>query len=237
LHFWALAALRVRRHLRAVPVDPRRTHIMRRCFALTRNLNRCGRTGGWSFFCHEHRRQPLIWSSFVLFTVLAGIASIQSAWWHGASREDARGAAFDLDMSIRYPGDFRLRLVNRTARPSGAGYIEVVSWADGAPAEDLKVRELFPNLIPNADWSYDVDLFRARREHSGSDQSFPRNPLSGYVAVSCDRCAQPQGWAFHVPGEADGWPSRSGQLSLTEFRYPSAKPGVGSSVKAGSVKP
>lgn len=54
---------------------------MRRCWGLTRNLHRCRRTGQWGFFCDEHRRQPFIWLSFVVFTVLGSIASMQSAWW------------------------------------------------------------------------------------------------------------------------------------------------------------
>lgn len=54
---------------------------MRRCFGVTRNLNLCGRIGDWRFFCSEHRRQPLVWLFGIVFTVLAGIASIQSAWW------------------------------------------------------------------------------------------------------------------------------------------------------------
>lgn len=54
---------------------------MRRCWGLTRNLHQCGRYGEWRFFCPEHRLQPLIWISFVVFTVLGSIASMQSAWW------------------------------------------------------------------------------------------------------------------------------------------------------------
>src|SRR4051794_25740048 len=49
---------------------------MQRCLGITRNLHRCGRVGNWRIFCHEHRRQPLVWLSFILFTVVGGIASI-----------------------------------------------------------------------------------------------------------------------------------------------------------------
>lgn len=51
---------------------------MRRCFGLTRNLNRCGRIGDWRFFCYEHKKQPLAWMAFFTFTVLGGAASIIS---------------------------------------------------------------------------------------------------------------------------------------------------------------
>jgi hypothetical protein len=50
-----------------------------RCFGITRNLNRCNRTGEWDLFCKEHRRQPLVWLVFIIFTVVAGAASIYSA--------------------------------------------------------------------------------------------------------------------------------------------------------------
>jgi hypothetical protein len=50
-----------------------------RCWGITRNLNRCGRDGEWRFFCSEHRRQPFVWLIFIIFTIIAGIASIYSA--------------------------------------------------------------------------------------------------------------------------------------------------------------
>lgn len=51
---------------------------MQRCWGLTRNLQFCGRRGNWRLFCNEHRRQPLGWICFLIFTVLAGTASILS---------------------------------------------------------------------------------------------------------------------------------------------------------------
>lgn len=58
---------------------------MRQCYGLTRNFHRCGREGDWRWFCPEHRRQPIVWLSFILFTVVAGTASIYSAWFSGES--------------------------------------------------------------------------------------------------------------------------------------------------------
>jgi len=52
-----------------------------RCFGITRNVRRCGRFGGWRFFCDDHRFQPLIWLSFLIFTVVAGTASIYSGFF------------------------------------------------------------------------------------------------------------------------------------------------------------
>ena len=58
---------------------------MRRCYGLTKNLYRCGREGDWRWFCPEHRRQPVVWFIFILFTVVAGTASIYSAWFSDGS--------------------------------------------------------------------------------------------------------------------------------------------------------
>lgn len=51
---------------------------MRKCFGLTRNLNRCGRVGSWKLFCHEHKKQPIAWVAFITFTVIGGVTSILS---------------------------------------------------------------------------------------------------------------------------------------------------------------
>lgn len=56
----------------------------RRCFGLTRSLNRCGRIGEWRWFCDEHKRQPIIWAFFIVFTVLGGAASIYSVLISGS---------------------------------------------------------------------------------------------------------------------------------------------------------
>jgi len=55
--------------------------IKRRCFGITINLHRCSRVGNWTFFCQEHKKQPIVWFSFLVFTVIAGIASIYSAFF------------------------------------------------------------------------------------------------------------------------------------------------------------
>ena len=53
---------------------------MGRCFGITKNLRRCSRIGDWKLFCFEHRLQPFVWLVIFVFTILAGIASMQSAW-------------------------------------------------------------------------------------------------------------------------------------------------------------
>lgn len=49
-----------------------------RCCGLTKNLNRCSRQGDWRLFCGEHGRQWIGWLFTLIFTVVAGAASIYS---------------------------------------------------------------------------------------------------------------------------------------------------------------
>src|SRR5438270_3664680 len=67
--------------------DWRSKLVMHRCCGLTRTLHQCSRTGNWRFFCGDHHRQPLVWISFLIFTVVAGFSSIYSAWWRGNARD------------------------------------------------------------------------------------------------------------------------------------------------------
>jgi hypothetical protein len=55
---------------------------MGRCFGITRSLCRCRKVGPWKFFCHDHSKQPLLGIWVLVFTVAAGIASMQSAWFN-----------------------------------------------------------------------------------------------------------------------------------------------------------
>ena len=59
------------------PAESGDTGPQRRCWGLTRSGKRCRRRGTWRFFCPEHSRQPLLsWLPYVVFTILAGTASI-----------------------------------------------------------------------------------------------------------------------------------------------------------------
>lgn len=76
---------------------------MARCFGITRNLHRCSRIGDWKLFCSEHQRQPLAWLFVFVFTVLGGLASMQSAWWpsrvHDSERTNIRNDALTTEVS------------------------------------------------------------------------------------------------------------------------------------------
>lgn len=51
-----------------------------RCIGLKKNLHRCKNQQNGRIFCHEHSRQWIAWTSFILFTVFSGIASIYSVF-------------------------------------------------------------------------------------------------------------------------------------------------------------
>ncbi len=68
---------------------------VRRCLGILKNWRRCGRFGPWRFYCDDHRWQPLQAIVFAVFTLLAGIASIESAWLPGI-KEHAIGVVNSL---------------------------------------------------------------------------------------------------------------------------------------------
>src|ERR1043166_1242884 len=65
-------------------------HDHRRCLGRNRNFRRCSRKGDWRFFCDDHRRQPLGWVFALVFTVIAGTASIHSAWFAKSPQNGTR---------------------------------------------------------------------------------------------------------------------------------------------------
>lgn len=89
---------------------------MRHCWGITRTLHRCGRRGDWAWFCDEHKRQPAAAAFAFVFTVLAGTASIYSAWFTvpkttaGTRPPDSHSTMGGVDH-----GDFKL--IVRTERP------------------------------------------------------------------------------------------------------------------------
>jgi hypothetical protein len=50
----------------------------RKCHGRKSNLHRCRRTGDWLLFCEDHSRQWVSWLSVLVFTIIAGTASIAS---------------------------------------------------------------------------------------------------------------------------------------------------------------
>ncbi len=89
---------------------------MGRCFGITRNFHFCGRNGDWKFFCSEHRRQPLVWLFVFVFTVVAGIASIKSAWW-SSQVDDKVIPVVDLSIGQPFASSTIITLKNSGAEP------------------------------------------------------------------------------------------------------------------------
>jgi len=67
-------------------IAPRGGAVERRCWGITRLFHRCGRYGQWKFiYCGDHRWQPFQ-ILFVVFTAIAGLASIYSSGWFSARK-------------------------------------------------------------------------------------------------------------------------------------------------------
>jgi len=92
--------------------------VERQCWAFRQsglNLSRCSRVGNWTFYCDQHRWQPLT-IAFLLFTVLGTIASYQGAGWLFSSKPstalwvritDTRNLKFDGDIAVIPKGEVR----------------------------------------------------------------------------------------------------------------------------------
>ena len=74
-----------------------------RCWGLNRNLRRCCRQGDWKFFCEDHELQPVTALVFIVFTVGAGTASMQSAWFPHFGQKDPAVGGFQRWTKLLYP--------------------------------------------------------------------------------------------------------------------------------------
>jgi hypothetical protein len=91
--------------------------VNRRCLGITRMFHRCGRYGQWIFYCEEHHRQPLQILFTLVFTVIAGIASIYSSGWFSVQKapirdlwvrvNDTSATTFDGDTTVMPGGNVR----------------------------------------------------------------------------------------------------------------------------------
>jgi hypothetical protein len=113
----------------------------RRCLGLTKTLHRCSRKGEWGLFCQEHKKQPLIWACFLLFTVVGGIASIYSAFFsqphaqnelETAKHKQVLSCVFEY--GVHLSGEFEKLM-----------YIEYIR--DNDPADDTERERFERNLI------------------------------------------------------------------------------------------
>jgi hypothetical protein len=206
---------------------------MQHCFGITRTLHRCSRTGNWRFFCNDHRRQPLVWTSFLVFTVVAGLSSIYSAWWRGGASgtvtqtgqvmpllpAPSPTARLDAALLLRYDG-FYIRVVNASRITATGVNVAVVTWRVGAPAADVRQDISVHNLPPTDESEFRVDLTPARFGREPDTKSL----YSGYFIVSSNESSGPRMWAFSIPVDTLSTVARDGRWPLAEFNADLPKP-------------
>lgn len=205
----------------------------RRCWGLTRNLWFCGRRGDWILFCPEHRRQPFAWIAFLVFTVLGGAASILSLVQQGAV--EARNVP-RLEVRLRHVYDgFEVTTRNIGNGVAEDAFLQIVSWANGAPKADIRETIKLPPMVPGHEYSSILDL----TNHPGKEwvgNEWVTASSSGYIVASCKNCRSTRAWAFYLPNAAK-WTDfrkyfdKGGFWPLAEFRFPDEKPGVGTYVR------
>jgi hypothetical protein len=207
--------------------------VIQHCFGITRTLRRCSRTGNWRFFCGDHRRQPLLWSSFLIFTVVAGLSSIYSAWWRGGTGGATPQAIqvmalpsapspttrLDATLLLRYDG-FYIRVVNANRITATGVNVAVLSWRVGAPAVDVHQDISVHNLPPGDESEFQVDLTPAR---SGREPD-TEHLYSGYFVVTSSESSAPRMWAFSIPVDTLSIVARDGRWPLAEFDAGLPKP-------------
>jgi hypothetical protein len=190
---------------------------MQHCFGITRTLRRCSRTGNWRFFCDDHRRQPLVWASFLIFTVVAGLSSIYSAWWRGDRASTT--AHLDATLLLRYDG-FYIRVVNASRITATSINVAVVSWRVGAPAVDVHQDISVHNLPPGDESEFRIDLTPARFGQEPDTEHL----YSGYFVVASSESSAPRMWAFSIPVDTFNIVGRDGRWPFAEFNAELPKP-------------
>jgi hypothetical protein len=185
---------------------------MQQCFGLTRTLRRCGRRGSWRFFCDDHRRQPVAWIFFLVFTVIAGTASIYSAWFTGIDKEgtaslnlQASGTAKpDVFLRLVYPRAPALILINHSSAVARDIKYAVAVWNMDLPNR----ADPLPIPISTFDW------IRPFNE-SGPSSIFgspsvaqllrPGDRLFGYIFISCPDSTRDRGFIVYIVWGEGGW--------------------------------
>lgn len=203
----------------------------RQCIGRTRNLRRCQRTGDWRFFCHDHRFQPVVWASFLIFTVLGGTASILSVVGsRDAERKDS--PRLELRLRLGYEG-YEISIRNSGGEVARNPLLEIISWSNGAPAADIRESINLPSLVPSYEHIIMRDLLSRYRGKVPVNNELVRCSSSGYMTLSCENCAVPRAWAFFIPDEPtfgefyDRFVITDGTWPVVEFAFPQNRPKVG----------
>ncbi len=105
---------------------------MGRCWGLTRNFNRCLRVGEWKLFCSEHKKQPIVWMGFLIFTVGVGVLAYINYFFAAAQS------------TFKEPNNQQLELEQRDVKPfKKETYGILVSGFEGDSAQqEIKSKEI-----------------------------------------------------------------------------------------------
>jgi hypothetical protein len=197
--------------------------VMQQCLGRTQTFRRCKNKGQWRFFCDKHRYQPLVWISFFVFTIVAGLFTI----WGGLSKfyyelwpsRPPETAHLHAEVLLRYDG-FYVRVVN-TGRITATGInVKIVTWRVGAPAADVRQDTPVHNLPPGDENEFQIILTPAR---FGGDLD-TTSLYSGYIVVSSTESSAPQTWAFSIPVDTLSVVAADGHWPLLEIRSDLPKP-------------
>jgi hypothetical protein len=132
---------------------------MGRCFGVTRNLNRCGRIGDWRLFCTEHKKQPVIWLFVLVFTVIAGTASILSYVSQQTTPQNTNADGSEVPRQLSYSaGDVDIALNSKV----GFYRIRYLQLNEYGAFESLlkgQVAEKYPKLFDKEPYVIRTEAF------------------------------------------------------------------------------
>jgi|GEM_PF-3780255 len=207
-----------------------------RCLGINRNLHRCTRSIEGRLFCYDHRRQPIVWIFFVIFTVIAGSASIYSAFQgailskagdklitdnkneYPTTHEKSAHELADVSLRFVYPKSPALILVNHSAVIA-----KNIKWAVALWNMDLPDRnDPLPIPVSTFDWIKPHD-------EGGPENLFyspllspllkQGNRLFGSVSLDCPGCERGRTYIVYIVWGDSGWYSeiqndKSGKLVI-----------------------
>lgn len=193
-----------------------------RCLGINRNLRRCNRTVEGRPFCFDHRRQPIVWIFILIFTVIAGSASIYSALQgtnqrkandrivtenkneHPPTNETGAQELADVTLRFIYPKSPALILVNNSDVIA-----KNIKWSVALWNMDLPDRnDPLPIPVNTFDWIKPHDeggpqnLFNTRLVSPLLKQG---NRLFGSVALDCPECKRGRTYIVKITWGNSGW--------------------------------
>lgn len=193
-----------------------------RCLGINRNLHRCNRSNEGHLFCYDHRRQPIVWICFIVFTVIAGCASIYSAFQgaipdktsdmsvvenkntHVTVHEKGVRELADVSLRFVYPKSPSLVLVNQSAVIA-----KNIKWAFALWNMDLTERnDPLPIPVGTFDW--------IKPHNQGGPQNLFDTPsvspllkqgdrLFGSVSLDCPECERGKTYIVYIDWGNSGW--------------------------------